>query len=57
MYCCYEEVIVRGGYAKGGKHSGIDCENFTHVLQCLHAPIPLDYLYILFIYGLHCGYF
>lgn len=57
VYCCYEEVIVRDSYAKGVKYTGLDCETFIHVLECLQAPKPLDYLYILLTYGLHCGYF
>lgn len=58
MYCCYGEVVVIDGYAKGVKHSGgLDGENCTHVIECLYAPKPLDYLYNLFICGLHFGYF
>lgn len=46
MHCCYEEIIVRNGYAKEVMRSGLGCENFAHILDCLDVPKPLDYLYI-----------
>lgn len=38
--------MVRNGYAKEVMHSGLGCENFAHILDCLDVPKPLDYLYV-----------